>query len=390
MAGGRWKVEFGSGWFLQHLSGTFDTMPIPSKNPSQRRQFTSDNNSGICPEVWTALQEANQGHVAAYGNDPWTAKACKLLCDLFETDCKVFFVLNGTAANALAIASLCDSFHSIICHEYAHVETDECGAPGFFSRGAMLASVVGENGKITPAKIEQVVQRRNDVHAPKPKVVTLSQATELGTVYSPHELTAIGKLAHKMDLHVHMDGARFANAVAELGVAPREISWEAGVDILCLGGTKNGMALGEAVIFFNRDLAKDFDRRRKQGGQLSSKMRFLAAQWVGLLERGTWLRYATRANQIARELEKKLRRIPSLRMIFPRQANSVFVEMPSSVVDGLRQRGWRFYTDVGPGAVRLMCSWDSTEEDIAALIQDILDLSGGIRVEAGFKPASTK
>lgn len=369
---------------------TFNIQLSTLNSVNRHRQFASDNNSGVCPEVWAALQEANQGHASAYGEDPWTAKATKLLRNFFETDCEVFFVFNGTAANALAVASSCNSFHSMICHEYAHVATDECGASSFFSHGTTLVLVTGENGKLAPGSIENVVQRRDDIHISKPKLVTLSQATELGTVYAPDELAAIGKLAHQFGLYLHMDGARFANAMAELKIAPKKVSWEVGVDILCLGGTKNGMMLGEAVVFFDRALAKDFDRRRKQAGQLGSKMRFLAAQWIGLLESGAWLRRATQANQIAQELEKKLKSISSLRIAFPRQANSVFVVMSSLIIEGLRQRGWHFYTDVGPpGTVRLMCSWDSTEEDIAALIQDILDLSGGIRVGAGLKPAPT-
>ncbi|MGA2140197.1 MAG: beta-eliminating lyase-related protein, partial [Verrucomicrobiia bacterium] len=219
------------------------------------RHFASDNNSGICPEVLAALQEANTGHVTGYGDDPWTLKAKQLVRDLFETDCDVFFVFNGTAANSLALASLCDSYHSVIAFDYSHVETDECNAPGFFAPGVKLRPVKGENGKISPPDIERAAKTRRDVHASMPRAVSLTQATELGTVYTRGELAAIAATARNLGLFVHVDGARFANAVASLGVKPREISWEPGVDVLSLGGTKNGMAFGDAVVFFNRKLS---------------------------------------------------------------------------------------------------------------------------------------
>lgn len=340
------------------------------------RQFASDNYAGICPEVMAALEKANAGHAQSYGADPWTHKAADLVRDVFETNCEVFFVFNGTAANSLAVASLSDTFHSVLCHEFSHVETDECGAPGFFSHGTKMAPVSGENGKLSPASIEQTVKRRDDIHHPKPGVVSLTQATELGTVYLPDELKAIGKVIKKLGLYFHMDGARFANAVVELKVAPRKLTWEAGVDVLCLGGTKNGMALGEAIVFFDRDLARNFDFRRKQGGQLASKMRFLAAQWIALLKNSLWLRNARHANRMAEKLERALRSIPSLRIKYPRQANSVFVDLPRSVVEKLCRRGWRFYTDVGPGGVaRFMCSWDTREKDVEALVKDVRDLA---------------
>ena len=269
------------------------------------RQFASDNYSGICPEAWAAMDEANRGHARAYGEDPWTRKATHLIRKIFDTNCEVFFVFNGTAANSLALASACQPFHSVICHEYAHVNTDECGAPGFFAHGGTLATVKGSNGKLRPADIEQACLARSDIHAHRPGAVTITQATELGTVYSPAEIKAIRRKADQWNLTFHMDGARFANAVASLGIAPSLLSWKAGVDVLSLGGTKNGMAMGEALIFFNRKFATDFGHRCKQGGQLASKMRFIAAQWIGLLEDGAWLRHATHANRIAQLLGRE-------------------------------------------------------------------------------------
>jgi threonine aldolase len=336
------------------------------------RQFASDNYAGICPEVMALLEEANAGHVQGYGNDPWTRKATRMIRDLFETNCEVFFVFNGTAANSLALASICEPFNSALCYEYAHVATDECGAPGFFAHGTKLVPLPGISGKISPRLIEQTVRERSDVHFVKPRVVSITQATELGTVYSVAEVTAIGKTAHKLGLQVHMDGARFANAVAELKIAPKQLTWKAGVDVLCFGGTKNGMSVGEAVVFFNQDLARNFDYRRKQSGQLSSKMRFIAAQWIGLLKNDVWLRNATYANSVARKLEKALRSVPRTKILYPRQANSVFVKMPDDLMRRMHRKGWHFYNDVGPGgAARLMCAWDSKLEDVDAFIRDL-------------------
>ena len=338
-------------------------------------QFASDNYAGICPEAWQAMAEANRGYASSYGDDYWTGKACAQLRDLFETDCEVFFVFNGTAANSLALASLCKSYHSIICHEMAHIETDECGASEFFSNGTKVLLVRGDEGKIDLAEVEHAVQRRADIHYPKPRALSVTQATELGTVYSLDELHAVGELARRLSLHVHMDGARFANAVASLNVAPKEVTWKAGVDVLCFGGTKNGFAVGEAVIFFNRELAFEFDYRCKQAGQLASKMRFLAAPWIGALESGAWLRHAAHANGCARKLEKELQSVPGVRLMFPSQANSIFLDMPPALIEALRSRGWHFYTFIGSGGARFMCSWETSEADIFALVRDIRELA---------------
>jgi threonine aldolase len=342
-----------------------------------RRQFASDNYSGICPEAWAALAEANRGHAVSYGDDPWTLEASDLIRRVFEQaqdECEVFFVFNGTSANSLALASLCQSYHSILCHETAHVETDECGAPEFFSNGTKVLLLNGSQGKINPASIEMMVRRRSDIHFPKPRAVSVTQATELGTVYSVAELKTIGQAARRLDLRLHMDGARFANAVAALGVAPREISWQAGVDVLCFGGTKNGLAVGETVVFFNLELAKEFEWRCKQAGQLSSKMRFLAAPWVGLLKDGAWLRHAGQANQMAQLMHTALRELPEVTILFPQQANSVFVQLPEPIIEALHGRGWKFYTFIGQGGCRLMCSWDTTPEDVQAFVADLKDL----------------
>jgi threonine aldolase len=352
---------------------------MEAMNAENHRHFASDNYAGICPEAWAALAEANRDHAQGYGDDPWTQQASDLIREVFERDCEVFFVFNGTAANSLSLAALCQSYHSILCHEIAHVEADECGAPEFFSNGTKVLLLPGANGKIDPAAIERMVKRRTDIHYPKPRVVSLTQATEVGTVYSVDELQAIGEAAKQLGLHVHMDGARFANAVASLGVAPKAITWKAGIDVLCFGGTKNGTHVGDAVVFFDRRLAREFDYRCKQAGQLCSKMRFLSAPWVGMLQSGAWLRHAAHANRMAQLLHELLQPVPGVRMLFPRQANSVFVEMPRAVADGLRERGWRFYNFIGTGGSRLMCAWDTTEEDVRNFAADLQRLAAQTR-----------
>jgi threonine aldolase len=361
-------------------------MPAPTANGSQgrvqlgrapaaaRRQFASDNYAGVCPEAWRAMEEANAGHQRSYGDDPWTGQAADLIRDVFETDCEVFFVFNGTAANSLSLASLCRSYHSILCTELAHIETDECGAPEFFSNGTKVLLIPATNGKIDPAGIERMVKKRTDIHFSKPRAVSITQATEVGTVYTPDEIEAVWAKAEAFGLRMHMDGARFANAVASLGCAPKEITWQAGVDVLCFGGTKNGMAVGEAVVFFDHDLAAEFDYRCKQAGQLSSKMRFLSAPWVGMLKDGAWLRHAQHANRMAERLEASLAALPGVEILFPRQVNGVFAELPRTAIEGLRSKGWIFYTFIGAGGCRFMCSWDTRPEDVDALVSDLKQL----------------
>jgi threonine aldolase len=346
---------------------------------SNSRQFGSDNFAGICPEAWRALERANRGHAQSYGNDPWTAHAAELIRQTFETDCEVFFVFNGTSANALSLASLGQSYHSVLCHEIAHVETDECGATEFFSNGMKVLQVSGEQGKLLPKGIEQRVKQRTDIHYPKPRAVSVTQATEVGTVYSQSELAAIGETCRELGLALHMDGARFANAVASLGVAPKDITWQVGVDVLCFGGTKNGSHVGEAVVFFDRALAREFDYRCKQSGQLCSKMRFLAAPWIGMLEGGVWLRNAHHANAMAERLAGKLAALPEVKLLFPRQANAVFAELPPDVIEPLRAEGWLFYTFIGEGGCRLMCAWDTTEDDVDRFVAALSRLLAGER-----------
>ncbi len=334
-------------------------------------QFASDNYSGMCPEVMQYLEKVNSGHEPSYGNDKWTKEVCELFRETFNADCEVFFVFNGTAANSLSLATYCQPYHSIVCSDVAHIETDECGAPEFFSHGSKLLLGATENGKLNYDSIQQVVNKRSDIHYPKPKVVSITQTTEVGTVYKPNELLEIKKSVNDFDLNFHMDGARFANAVASLEVAPCAISKDVGVDVLCLGGSKNGLAFGDAVVFFNREDADEFAYRCKQSGQLASKMRYISAQWLGILKNNTWLKYAKHANQCALYLEQELTKIPEAVLLFPREANSVFVTLPETVIVKMHKKGWMFYTFIGAGGARLMCSWDTTPKDIDAFITDL-------------------
>ncbi len=334
------------------------------------QQFASDNYAGICPAAAAATQAANRGHVSSYGDDPWTAKAADAFRELFETDCEIFFVFNGTAANSLALAALCQSYHGVICCESSHVETDECGAPEFFSNGSKLLVAQNAEGKLTPESIRELATKRQDIHFPKPRVATITQSTETGRVYSVAELRAISDACRAHGLCMHMDGARFANACAALECAPAELTWKSGVDVLCFGGTKNGMAVGEAVLFFNRALAADFDYRCKQAGQLASKMRFLAAPWVGMLEDGAWLRNAAHANQCARYFAAQVSSIPGIQLAAPVEANAAFLVAPEPVLSVLRERGWKFYTFIG-GAARFMFSWDTDLARVDALCRDL-------------------
>ena len=293
-------------------------------------------------------------------------------------------MFNGTAANSLALASLCQSYHGVICADSAHVETDECGAPEFFSNGSKLLVAHAVDGKLRPESIHELATKRQDIHYPKPRVVTITQSTETGSVYSADELQAISAASKAHGLSLHMDGARFANACAHLGLSPAEMTWKSGVDVLCFGGTKNGMAVGEAVLFFDHKIATDFDYRCKQAGQLASKMRFLAAPWVGLLESGAWLTNARHANDCAAYFQQQIADVPGVKVVSPVQANTVFLAATDEFFDRLRSRGWRFYTFIG-GALHVCLGFESIARGCAGarypLVRDVLKGRG--RVPSG-------
>jgi threonine aldolase len=335
-------------------------------------QFASDNSSAICPEAWDALAAANRGYAPSYGADCWTERALQGVRALFERpDARVFFLLNGTAANALALATRCRSFDAILCHERAHVHTSECGAPEFFTGGAKLLPLPGADGKLDAAAVAAQIESQAGLRQPRPGAMSLSQATEFGTVYHVGELRALSEVAHQHRMCVQMDGARFANAVAALQVSPAELSWRAGVDVLCLGGTKNGLNTTEALVFFDLALARDFEFRHKQAGQLASKMRFQSSQWAAVLESGAWLRHANHANAMAARLAASLAGLPGVRLLLPVDVNAVFVELLPAVAQSLRDRGWVFHPFIGEHGYRLMCSWSTTSADVEEFTSDL-------------------
>jgi len=337
-----------------------------------RHQFASDNTAAICPEAWATLEQANADYAPPYGEDEWTAQVCEEIRRIFEIDCDVYFVLTGTAANGLGLAQVCQPFHGVICHERAHIQTDEAGATEFYTRGAKLFLTKTKDGKIDLAEAERLIATQIELHGHMMRAISIAEATELGTVYTPDEVEAIGAFARAHRILLHMDGARFANAVASLGCAPKMITWKAGVDILSFGGTKNGIAFGELVIFFDKNSSRDFEYRVKQAGHLGSKMRFLAAPWAGLLNEGVWLRNARHANEAARELAQGLRNEAGIESVFPVESNAVFVQLDVQLAQGLQARGWRFYKFMEPDIYRLMCSWSTNKEDISMLIGDLV------------------
>lgn len=337
-----------------------------------RHHFASDNTAAICPEAWTALEQANADYAPSYGEDEWTAKLCERIRQIFEFDCDVYLTFTGTAANALGLAQVCQPFHGVVCHERAHIQTDEAGAMESYTRGAKLFLTRTDDGKLNLTEAEKLIAQQVELHGHKMHAISIAQATELGTVYKPEEVQAIGEFSRSHKMLLHMDGARFANAVASLGCAPKEITWEAGVDILSFGGTKNGLAAGELVVFFDKRSSHDFEYRVKQAGHLGSKMRFLAAPWLGLLNRDVWLRNARRANEAARELAQRIRKEAGIESVFPVESNAVFVQLGEQHVRDLHARGWRFYKFLEPDIYRLMCSWSTTNEDISMLVADVV------------------
>ena len=286
----------------------------------------------------------------------------------------MYFVFNGTAANSLALATLCRSYNSIITAHEAHVETDECGAPEFFSHGSKILLARSPLGKLDPEDVERIVLSRNDLHFPKPRALSISQSTELGTVYRPGEIKGLGTVAKQHGLAIHMDGARFFNALGGVSASPADMTWRAGVDVLCCGGTKLGMAVTEAVVFFNKELSQDFQYRCKQAGQLCSKMRFISAQWLRMLSNDTWRKHASNANALAKKLSDSLGNLPGIQILYPVDANAVFAKLPDKIKAGLKERGWVFYSFIG-GGTRLMCSWRTTEKDVDAFVRDAMALA---------------
>lgn len=339
--------------------------------------FMSDNTAGAAPAVIDAIARANDGREASYGADQISRRLTARFADLFEKDVIVHPVLTGTAANALSIATFCPSWGAVFCHTGAHILVDECGAPEFFS-GAKLVPVEGDAGKLTPQGLKAALGHFQPgfVHHVQPKMVSLTQATELGTTYKPDEIAAISALAHGKGMRVHMDGARFANAVAGSGKSPAELTWKSGVDVLSFGATKNGALAAEAVIIFNPAEVRDLEYRRKRSGHLVSKMRFVSAQLDAMLDNGLWLGLATQANAMARRLEAGLRAIPGVTIAHPVEANEVFFTLPDHAArERLEKQGARFYVwssseDPVP-LIRLVCAFSTTPAEVDAFLEAV-------------------
>jgi threonine aldolase len=335
--------------------------------------FRSDNVSGIAPEILAAIGAANAGAADSYGADPITERLTLRFAELFERDVAVFPVATGTAGNALALAALAPPWGAVYCHETSHIATNECGAPEFYTGGAKLIAVPGAHGKFTPATAEGLMGGAGSVHDVQPAAISLSQTTEAGTVYTVEEIAAFGALARRRGLAFHVDGARFANAVVALGCPPAELTWCAGVDALSFGATKNGALAAEAVIFFDRKRAADLGYRRKRGGHLIAKMRFLSAQLEAYLADGLWLRHAAHANRVATHLAQGLAAVSGARLIHPVEANEVFVELPETTIRALAGAGFGFHRWGGEASpcLRLVTAFDTRLEAADAFVATV-------------------
>ncbi|HKL08131.1 MAG TPA: low specificity L-threonine aldolase [Bacteroidales bacterium] len=333
-----------------------------------KRGFASDNNSGVHPEIMKAIHEANEGHTIAYGDDLYTQRAKEKFHEHFGTDIDIYFVFIGTAANVLGLNAATRSWNSVICAETAHINEDECGAPEKFN-GFKLLTVETPDGKLTVDLVQKHMKGFDFEHHAQPKIISITQATELGTVYTPEEIKKLADYAHQHDMFLHMDGARIANAAVSLNSGFKEFTKDAGVDILSFGGTKNGMMYGEAIIFLNKALGQDFKYVRKQGMQLASKMRFISIQFEKYLTGKLWLKSAEHANKMAQLLENKVKEIPQIKITQKVEANGVFAIVPEEIIDDLKQEYFFYDWDESKNEVRWMCSFDTKEEDILTFVE---------------------
>lgn len=334
------------------------------------KSFASDNYAGIHPKILEAIQKANPGHVKAYAADPYTDQAIEAFKSHFGSSADVYFVCTGTAANVLCLSALTKPYQGIICAETAHINVDECGAPEKYT-GCKLLTIPTQDGKLTVEAIKKQLVNLGDQHRVQPKVVSITQATELGTLYTPQEIKKIADFAHTHGMYVHMDGARLANAAASLNTSLAALTKEAGVDVLCFGGTKNGMMIGEAVVFFNQALSKDFQFIRKQGMQLVSKMRYLSTQFTELLSNDLWLKNAQNANAMAQLLAGEIEKIPQVRISRKVEANAVFAILDSKIIPTLQEKYYFYVWDEPTSEVRWMTSWDTTRDDILNFVKFI-------------------
>jgi threonine aldolase len=339
------------------------------------RSFASDNNAVVHPEVLEAIQRANVGHVVGYGDDRYTESAVAKFREHFGADVQVFFAFNGTAANVLSLQALTRSYHAVLCPELSHIYTDECGAPEKFT-GCKLIPLPAPDGKLTVETAAKAYHGIGDQHHVQPRVISITQSTEMGTVYKPEEIEALARFAHERKMFLHMDGARISNAAAAQALTLRQATRDLGVDVLSFGGTKNGLMGVEAVVFFRPELAQDFLFVRKQGMQLASKMRFMAAQMEALLSDNLWKRNAEHANSMARLLEQEIKTIPRISIVYPVEANGVFAQIPRAAIAKIQERYFFYVWSEEEAVVRWMCSFDTTEEDVrqfAGFVREVVE-----------------
>jgi len=345
-------------------------MPPVSSQP--KRSFASDNNAGVHPEVLDAIARANHGHVIAYGDDPYTRYAIEKFEEHLGTGIDVFFTFNGTGANVLGLQSINRPYHAVLCSDYAHIYCDECGAPEKHT-GCKLIPLPHQDGKITVDSVRHAYHGIGDQHHVQAHVISITQSTEMGTVYKPEEVQALARFAHDHEMFLHMDGARIANAAASRGQTLRQATRDLGIDVLSFGGTKNGIMGGEAVVFFNRKLSSDFLYLRKQGMQLASKMRFIAAQFEALLTNDLWRRSAAHANAMARLLESELRRIPEVKIVWNVEANGVFAQIPRHAISKIKDQYFFYMWIEEECIVRWMCSFDTTQDDVKDFVRVVAE-----------------
>ena len=340
------------------------------------RGFASDNNAGVHPEILDAIARANQGHTVAYGDDAYTRSAVAKFEEHLGSGIEVFFTFNGTGANVLGLQAMTRPYHAILCSDYAHIYTDECGAPEKHI-GCKLIPLAHQDGKITVEQVKHAYHGIGDQHHAQPRVVSITQTTEMGTVYKAEEVAALARFTHEHDMFLHMDGARIANAAASLGQTLKQATRDLGVDVLSFGGTKNGIMAGEAVIFFSSAFSADFLYLRKQGMQLASKMRFIAAQFEALLTGDLWKRSAEHANRMARVLEAEVRKIPQVKIAWKVESNGVFAQIPRHAIDKIKERVFFYPWIEDAGIVRWMCSFDTTEEDVREFAEVVAEAVRG-------------
>jgi len=333
-----------------------------------KRSFASDNNSGVHPEILKAISAANDGHVVAYGDDPYTDRAVALFRKHFGKQVEVFFVFGGTGANVLGLKAATEPYHAVVCAETAHINVDECGAPERFT-GCKLLDVATSDGKITPEHVKPFLDHIGFEHHVQARVISISQSTEMGTVYTPRELKTLSSFAHKNSMLLHMDGARIANAAASLRIDLRKITTDLGVDILSFGGAKNGMMFGEAVVFFDPKLAVGFKYLRKQGTHLPSKMRFISAQFEALLAKDLWRRNAEHSNRMAQLLAAELAKLPQIKFTQKVESNGVFAILPKKYIPLLQKKYFFYVWNEQTSEVRFMTSFDTTEDDIKDFVR---------------------